>query len=816
MINIDLKINKDDFKKKLGITEPIVDTAEDIVDKVNKSSVKIDKSMVDGLLDIERITKENSLPVTTSFINGKRAKNINFSGATVSYEGDTATVTTASGASWGSITGTLSNQTDLQTALDAKFTLPSLTNGSILFSNGTTIAQDNANFFWDDTNNRLGIGTNSPTARLHLPAGSATANTAPLKFTSGTNLTAAEVGAMEYDGTSLFFTRSGTLRAGLLMTDSDSTYNTYSQSAKGATAFTTGNNNILLGNTAGSALTTGYDNILLGRGTTGGTGFIYNIVMGPQANAGGNFNVILGGLAGLSNTSTSNSVAIGYQANRYSTAPDNGVAIGAEAESGSGENVAIGRGTATASGGTYNVSIGSYAGRYAATGVGNTLLGNRTGTALTSGTYNVAIGYQTGNAITSGSKNVAIGYDVDAQSNTADGQLTIQNAIFGTGNTGTGTTVSTGNLGIYTPAPTARLHFPAGTATANTAPLKLTSGTALAAIEDGAMEYHGSHLYFSIGGTRYQLDQQGGATTWGTITGTLSSQTDLQTALDGKVDENVAITGATKTKITYDAKGLVTAGADATTADISDSTDKRYVTDAQLTVIGNTSGTNTGDQTSIVGITGTLSEFNAALTGADFATGGGTVTGTSSGTNTGDQTSIVGITGTKAQFDTAVTDGNILYVGDITQYTDEMAQDATGAMVANSTFVNLDYVDGTPSLTASLSATGTPSASTYLRGDNTWASVSGGAFAIYETEIDFGATPLSEQSFTITVAGMTTANKVMCSVSYATPTGKDQDELEMDDLQLRAVAGTGNFTLYVRAADGSYLADKFKINYSYA
>jgi len=35
-----------------------------------------------------------------------------------------------------------------------------------------------------------------------------------------------------------------------------------------------------------------------------------------------------------------------------------------------------------------------------------------------------------------------------------------------------------------------------------------------------------------------------------------------------------------------------------------------------------------------------------------------------SGTNTGDQTSIVGITGTKAQFDTAVTDGDILYVGD--------------------------------------------------------------------------------------------------------------------------------------------------------
>jgi hypothetical protein len=84
---------------------------------------------------------------------------------------------------------------------------------------------------------------------------------------------------------------------------------------------------------------------------------------------------------------------------------------------------------------------------------------------------------------------------------------------------------------------------------------------------------------------------------WGGITGTLSSQTDLQTALDGKVDENASITGATKTKITYDAKGLVTAGADATTADIADSTNKRYVTDAQATVIGNTSGTNSGNQT---------------------------------------------------------------------------------------------------------------------------------------------------------------------------------------------------------------------------
>jgi hypothetical protein len=59
--------------------------------------------------------------------------------------------------------------------------------------------------------------------------------------------------------------------------------------------------------------------------------------------------------------------------------------------------------------------------------------------------------------------------------------------------------------------------------------------------------------------------------------------------------------------------------------------------------------TNTTDRTY------TLKDANGTLA---FTTD---ITGTNSGTNTGDQTSIVGITGTMAQFDTAVTDGNIVY-----------------------------------------------------------------------------------------------------------------------------------------------------------
>lgn len=42
------------------------------------------------------------------------------------------------------------------------------TAGSVPFSNGTLLTQDNANFFWDAGSLRLGLGTASPTTMLHL------------------------------------------------------------------------------------------------------------------------------------------------------------------------------------------------------------------------------------------------------------------------------------------------------------------------------------------------------------------------------------------------------------------------------------------------------------------------------------------------------------------------------------------------------------------------------------------------------------------------------------------------------------------------
>jgi hypothetical protein len=54
---------------------------------------------------------------------------------------------------------------------------------------------------------QMGIGI-TPTAVLGLKAGTATAGTAPLKFALGVNLTVPEAGAVEYDGTNLYYTDS--------------------------------------------------------------------------------------------------------------------------------------------------------------------------------------------------------------------------------------------------------------------------------------------------------------------------------------------------------------------------------------------------------------------------------------------------------------------------------------------------------------------------------------------------------------------------------------------------------------------------------
>ena len=86
-----------------------------------------------------------------------------------------------------------------------------LNNTGVLIKGGTANPEDALHVVGNAriTGNIL-AGVTSATARLHLAAGTATVSTAPLKFTSGVNLTTAEAGSMEFNGTNLFFSPSTT------------------------------------------------------------------------------------------------------------------------------------------------------------------------------------------------------------------------------------------------------------------------------------------------------------------------------------------------------------------------------------------------------------------------------------------------------------------------------------------------------------------------------------------------------------------------------------------------------------------------------
>jgi hypothetical protein len=89
---------------------------------------------------------------------------INFTG-TLTQAGTTLQPTLVSGTNIKTINGT----TILGSGnIVTPSTSPSGVAGAIQFSNGSAFASDATNLFWDDTNNRLGVGTNAPAYPLHV------------------------------------------------------------------------------------------------------------------------------------------------------------------------------------------------------------------------------------------------------------------------------------------------------------------------------------------------------------------------------------------------------------------------------------------------------------------------------------------------------------------------------------------------------------------------------------------------------------------------------------------------------------------------
>ena len=199
------------------------------------------------------------------------------------------------------------------------------------------------------------------------------------------------------------------------------------------TAITTGDKNVLVGYRAGDAITTGSSNVAIGRDaltseTAGskciaigsgaletqnnsGTDDSFNVGIGENSGVSvttGDKNSLVGHLTGDSLTTGNQNVAVGYQALAGGTTYDGNTAVGHQA-------LLVADNTSGADGN--NVAIGASA-----------------GSTVTSGVRNVLVGVSTGASLTTGNDNIMIGKGADVSANAAANQITIGNDINAGGN----------------------------------------------------------------------------------------------------------------------------------------------------------------------------------------------------------------------------------------------------------------------------------------------------------------------------------------------------------------------------------------------
>ena len=106
--------------------------------------------------------------------------------------------------------------------------------------------------------------------------------------------------------------------------------------------------------------------------------------------------------------------------------------------------------------------------------------------------------------------------------------------------------------------------------------------------------------------------------------GQLPISTATQAALDTKVDENAPIVAATKTKLTYDAKGLVTAGADLSASDMPTGINAANISTGSIsnTEFDYLNGLSDNIQTQLNGKQQTLTLTTTGTSGAATLVGG--------------------------------------------------------------------------------------------------------------------------------------------------------------------------------------------------
>jgi|GEM_PF-1552608 hypothetical protein len=225
----------------------------------------------------------------------------------------------------------------------------------------------------------------------------------------------------------------------------------------GAGNTASGYNSMRQNTTGSSNAAFGYDSLYNATSSSNNTAVGDQAMLGSGSALTGIDDVGLGYKALQQYTTGSDDTALGYEAMLNATTSANSTAVGYLA----------GRGTSNNDSYTGLSALGYQTGyNLANNGNYNTLIGYQAGYNVTTGADNILIGSATSsnaNAnLTTGSQNILIGENDKLPSATANGQLDIGNEIYGVNISGTGSTVSSGDIGIGQASPGSLLSVNGG------------------------------------------------------------------------------------------------------------------------------------------------------------------------------------------------------------------------------------------------------------------------------------------------------------------------------------------------------------------
>lgn len=343
------------------------------------------------------------------------------------------------------------------------------TTGSVVFAGAAGIyAQDNANLFWDDTNNRLGIGGNTPTGRLDVVTNSLGVTQVDTAGLTIMTTTPAAAGAQQISP-ALHFQAQGwktTATAASQLVD----FREYLIPVQG---------------------TTNPSSYLAWEASINGGAYSNAMVLTSSGSIG--LGVITPSTK-LHVLSTTEQIRTAYDASNYLSTTVS--SVGATAFAITGTNAGF---TFTGAG----------------TGI-NTFNSGQNGTAVAANVFNNTSSNATPGVGSFLSPNMATGTHSSGsfmsigQSNTTQNAGVFQFTFIGAGSNSNYLTmgvygtagvlnvfkagVSIGGSGLN---PTALLHLAASTTAASSAPLKFAGGTLMTTQEAGAVEYDSKNLYFT-------------------------------------------------------------------------------------------------------------------------------------------------------------------------------------------------------------------------------------------------------------------------------------------------------------------------------